>query len=250
VILAQAPATAPFVFARRAFRLTAAAVGACFANLFRAYRYVSAGTYDPKLDMSYWMRLILGLIAGYILAELISLDFDTMLGRPLLAILGGFSASAVFKFLERLVQSVETIVSADMSARADALVTKAKTEMQKETTKQHMDNVVDAYQFLVLNYEPGDHVFLFGFSRGAYTARSLAGLINKLGLLPKDHAFFTPVAYSLYRNQAAEPRLEKYRSEHRCCDVPIMFVGVWDTVGAPGDPCRALQAVQSALTVP
>ena len=97
-------------------------------------------------------------------------------------------------------------------------------------------NIVDAYQFLVLNYEPDDHIYLFGFSRGAYTARSLAGLINKLGLLPKDHAFYTPEAYTLYREQASEAQLEQFKSDHKTRDVPIKFIGVWDTVGALGIP--------------
>ena len=97
-------------------------------------------------------------------------------------------------------------------------------------------NVVEAYQFLVLNYKPGDQIFLFGFSRGAYTARSLAGLINKLGVLPKDHAFYTPEAYMLYRDQAPKVRCEQFKSEHKTRDVPIKFIGVWDTVGALGIP--------------
>jgi len=97
-------------------------------------------------------------------------------------------------------------------------------------------NIVDAYQFLVLNYEPGDEIYLFGFSRGAFTVRSLAGLIDEVGLLPKDHAFFTPEAYTLYRNGAEAPSIEKFKSEHSVRNTKIKFVGVWDTVGALGIP--------------
>ncbi len=97
-------------------------------------------------------------------------------------------------------------------------------------------NVVDAYQFLVLNYVPGDEIFLFGFSRGAYTARSLAGLVNKVGVLPKDHAFYTPEAYKLYRNQVSDSELRAFREEHKTRVAQIKFIGVWDTVGALGIP--------------
>lgn len=48
------------------------------------------------------------------------------------------------------------------------------------------DNLWDAYRFLVLNYEDGDEIFLFGFSRGAYTARSLGGMVRKCGILRRD----------------------------------------------------------------
>ncbi|AOT08387.1 DUF2235 domain-containing protein [Pseudoalteromonas luteoviolacea] len=97
-------------------------------------------------------------------------------------------------------------------------------------------NVLRAYQFLVLNYQPGDEIYGFGFSRGAYTIRSVIGLINKIGLLPKDHAFYMPEAYRLYRNTASDSEVEAFKAEHNCTDVSIKFVGVWDTVGALGVP--------------
>lgn len=97
-------------------------------------------------------------------------------------------------------------------------------------------NIVDAYQFIVLNYEPGDELFLFGFSRGAYTVRSLAGLLHKLGVLPKNHAFYTPEAYKLYRDQASAESVAEFRSAHDSKEISIKFIGVWDTVGALGIP--------------
>ena len=97
-------------------------------------------------------------------------------------------------------------------------------------------NIVAAYQFLVLNYEPGDEIFLFGFSRGAYTARSLAGLLHKIGILPKDHAFYVSDGYALYRRDATDTQLDAFRREHGCRPGPVRFVGVWDTVGALGIP--------------
>lgn len=97
-------------------------------------------------------------------------------------------------------------------------------------------NIVDAYQFLVLNYEPGDEIFLFGFSRGAYTVRSLAGLLDKIGLLPKENAFFIPDGYQLYRETKSEQEIEAFRGEYNCRQGLIKFIGVWDTVGALGIP--------------
>ncbi|KZN51546.1 DUF2235 domain-containing protein [Pseudoalteromonas luteoviolacea] len=100
------------------------------------------------------------------------------------------------------------------------------------------ENVIKAYQFLVLNYQAGDEIYGFGFSRGAYTIRSAIGLINKVGLLPKDHAFYMPEAYRLYRNKASDAEVAAFKNEHQCTDVSIKFVGVWDTVGALGVPFK------------
>lgn len=97
-------------------------------------------------------------------------------------------------------------------------------------------NIVDAYQFLVNNFVVDDEIYLFGFSRGAYTARSLAGLINTIGILPKDHAYYTPDAYSLYRDQVPEDVAANFRTNHKAISTQIKFVGVWDTVGALGIP--------------
>lgn len=97
-------------------------------------------------------------------------------------------------------------------------------------------NIIKAYRFIVHNYQQGDEIYLFGFSRGAYTVRSLAGLLNKVGLLPKNHAFYMPEAYRLYRNGPSEAQLVSFQKQHHCIDVKIKFVGVWDTVGALGIP--------------
>lgn len=65
------------------------------------------------------------------------------------------------------------------------------------------NSIQDAYQFLCLNYEPGDEIYLFGFSRGAYTVRSLAGLIRSAGGLLQRHKIRqTPAVYQLYRDHS------------------------------------------------
>lgn len=65
------------------------------------------------------------------------------------------------------------------------------------------EKIETAYRFLVLNYEPGDEIFVFGFSRGAYTARSLVGLIRKCGIVRRDCFEQIPEAIRLYRSKAA-----------------------------------------------
>jgi uncharacterized protein (DUF2235 family) len=103
-------------------------------------------------------------------------------------------------------------------------------------------NIMDMYKFLLLNYEPGDHIYLFGFSRGAYTARSLAGFIRNCGLLKPEFMHLVPEAYELYRerNVYTSPdsdMMKGFRKKFCIEDItPIKFIGVWDTVGSLGWP--------------
>ncbi len=103
-------------------------------------------------------------------------------------------------------------------------------------------NILDCYRFIVHNYQKGDKLFFFGFSRGAYTVRSLAGFIRNCGLLKRKFADQIPVAYKLYRKRAKstgpnEPQAENFRRDFAVADItPIEFIGVWDTVGALGIP--------------
>ncbi len=107
-------------------------------------------------------------------------------------------------------------------------------------------NIQDAYHFLIHNYEPGDEIFLFGFSRGAYTVRSTVGFIRNVGLLRKEHADKLPDAFALYRRRdsASHPKeaeAARFRAEHSHEIAEIKFLGVWDTVGALGIPVRGLR---------
>ena len=103
-------------------------------------------------------------------------------------------------------------------------------------------NIRRAYRFIANNYHEGDQLFLFGFSRGAYTVRSLAGFIDAAGLLEKDNLRLLPEAYAFYRlapdqraGSLVEQRL-RAAGEPLAGQVPIQFIGVWDTVGALGAP--------------
>lgn len=101
-------------------------------------------------------------------------------------------------------------------------------------------NVQEAYMFLVQNYDPDDDVFLFGFSRGAYTARSTAGLIRNSGLLKRECEGKLDQAYALYRDRGktTHPRSVEAQLFRKSFarEIRIKFIGVWDTVGALGIP--------------
>lgn len=124
-------------------------------------------------------------------------------------------------------------------------------------------NVLDGYRFLVRNWEPGDQVFLFGFSRGAYTARVLAGFVHLVGLLDKaqenlaDHAF---VAYKKAAHTDRNFDRKKARGNLKIAwrvqevmhtrHVPIRFVGCWDTVASVIVPRADRFFIPSLQTLP
>lgn len=103
-------------------------------------------------------------------------------------------------------------------------------------------NVLEAYCDLCKTYEPGDQIFLFGFSRGAYTARSLAGLIRNCGILIDPSESLLVQAWKMYagRDDTLHPdaRIPEGFRRSFAHDEPatIRFLGVWDTVGALGIP--------------
>ncbi|PBK63035.1 hypothetical protein ARMSODRAFT_1088822 [Armillaria solidipes] len=102
-------------------------------------------------------------------------------------------------------------------------------------------HVMDGYEFLMQNYHSGDRICIFGFSRGAYTARSLAGMIHKVGLLPPDNWQQVPFAYKMYtRTDEIGWCQSTAFKEAFCMDVPLEFVGVWDTVDSVGIVPRRL----------
>jgi uncharacterized protein (DUF2235 family) len=130
-----------------------------------------------------------------------------------------------------------------------------------------VQNLGDAYRFLIFNHTPGDEIYVFGFSRGAYTARSFAGLLSTCGLLRRGDAAKVTDAILLYQQRRAndaafDDRMMAFRRQycpHLCVSdkedlwrsqnipdykvgsVPqlrITYLGVWDTVGALGIPAR------------
>jgi uncharacterized protein (DUF2235 family) len=130
-----------------------------------------------------------------------------------------------------------------------------------------IENVREAYRFLIFNYDPGDQIFVLGFSRGAFSARTFVGLLRHVGPLRRLHAGRIDEAMELYRRRLsggddAVAKLRRFRADYasgvcigteddawRCQNVPeytagaaplltVRFLGVWDTVAAMGIPAN------------
>ncbi len=106
-------------------------------------------------------------------------------------------------------------------------------------------NIMDDYRYIVQNYSEGDELYLFGFSRGAYTIRCLCGLINNCGILKRSNANLIQKAFDLYKKSGkkfapdGEESIE-FRKKFAHKSKEVKFVGVWDTVGAMGIPISFL----------
>lgn len=127
-----------------------------------------------------------------------------------------------------------------------------------------LENVREAYRFLIFNYDPGDEIFVFGFSRGAFSARTFVGLLRHAGTISRIHADRIDEAIALYRRRLADrdgasDAMRRFRAENapgvcvpgddpwRCTNVDgyqagsaraltIRYLGLWDTVAALGVP--------------
>ena len=137
----------------------------------------------------------------------------------------------------------------------------ALTPLQKWVTKMLgsafgyglSHSVAVCYDFLVEHYKPGDRIYLFGFSRGAYTARVLAALIHACGLMHTKNRNLVPYVIDLFRKEATKAKKRNDKAERQagrkqplqlpvcdtfkqafCLTPPIHFLGVWDTVSSVG----------------
>jgi uncharacterized protein (DUF2235 family) len=114
-------------------------------------------------------------------------------------------------------------------------------------------SICQGYSFLASRYRPGDRIFLIGYSRGAYAVRSLAGMIGSVGLVHRQSATQRNIrrAFRLYQHNG-EVGQSKTRSDFtglHCHDnVPIVMVGVWDTVKALGMPYPVLSRLATMAT--
>ncbi|MGY4177664.1 uncharacterized protein (DUF2235 family) [Bradyrhizobium sp. USDA 4518] len=117
------------------------------------------------------------------------------------------------------------------------------------------DEIIHAYTWLIENFEDGDEIFIFGFSRGAYTARSLSGLISKCGILRLGAPLSIEQLYARYRLYVAptirsllgnplptDASLEEKWLTKYSRPTKIKFIGVWDTVGSMGIPTTSAEA--------
>jgi uncharacterized protein (DUF2235 family) len=112
------------------------------------------------------------------------------------------------------------------------------------------ENIRSAYMFIAQNYLPGDEIFLFGFSRGAYTARSLAGFIGSCGILKRQRLGDIGKAWKYYRSSPRPHSPTKFleiSGSDSHTEAQIKFLGVWDTVGALGVPGQILAGLNHEL---
>lgn len=105
------------------------------------------------------------------------------------------------------------------------------------------ENIEQCYRFIFDHYEAGDRIFLFGFSRGAATVRSLTGFLHLFGLLPKARPKLIGQAWKIYEISDPEQRkakAEQFLQDHPNMWVRVNFLGVFDTVAALGVPSNSL----------
>ena len=131
------------------------------------------------------------------------------------------------------------------NARETGVSIRYEAGIQWQTWRQTMDiiegrginrQIRRVYGFLASRYRPGDRIFLFGFSRGAYAVRSLAGVIDRVGLLQAEHATERNIliAYRHYQREVCGPAHKAFVKRYCHAEAPIEMVGVWDTVKALG----------------
>ncbi len=107
-------------------------------------------------------------------------------------------------------------------------------------------NILECYEFIFSNYNAGDQIYLFGFSRGATTVRSLSGFIHMFGVLPKSRPELIKQAFKIYKTKNKKKRNRKaasFVSKHHTMWTKIQFLGVWDTVAALGLPLKPLDVI-------
>jgi low temperature requirement protein LtrA len=115
-----------------AFLVSAASLGACFANLQRINTFISDGTYDPRIQSTYWTRWVMGVISGIVLSQLVYVFYlahsgndgtvgtaSVAFGQPILALIGGYSVDFVHGILTRAINSVGSFFGVSMAGGAD-----------------------------------------------------------------------------------------------------------------------------------
>jgi uncharacterized protein (DUF2235 family) len=96
------------------------------------------------------------------------------------------------------------------------------------------DNVADAYQFLMRRFKPGDRVYIFGFSRGAYTARALCGMLHVVGLMTEDNEALIPYAIRMIKSSRIDFKVAADFKKTFSRECKPHFLGLWDTVSSVG----------------
>ena len=139
--LATTPALAGIV--EMLFWLSAAGIGAAFAMLFQINDYVARRTFDPDYATSYWIKFFLGMVAGFILVALVPINLDNnqvdTFAEPTVALLGGFSAQAVYRILNRLVETLENLIGGGGKEQSEAAAQLAQSQSQQDTAQAKLN---------------------------------------------------------------------------------------------------------------
>lgn len=118
------------------------------------------------------------------------------------------------------------------------------------------ENIQECYRFIFENFNAGDQIFLFGFSRGAATVRSLSSFIHMFGILPKSRPELIKRAYKIYKSAKGgnddqldkrERRAAEFVARNHTMWTKIRFLAVWDTVAALGVPSRSVDVFLDRL---
>lgn len=112
-------------------------------------------------------------------------------------------------------------------------------------------NIKECYEFIFENYNIGDQIYLFGFSRGAATIRSLSSFIHMFGILPKSRPELIDEAYNIYKmkerkkkeREKKDKKAKLFLAKNRIIPCKVKFLGVWDTVAALGLPFKTASLV-------
>lgn len=160
------------------FYLSAAGLGAAFSGLYKANQFITAGVFDPAHQASYWIRFFLGLISGLLLAIVISEkamagnDFlEDGVVRPLLAIVGGFSADLLYTFLNRMVETLKSIFQGSAQQQVEA-----KTQAAQARLNGDLERTKLGFQKELVNFQQD-----LGADLDPEVKEKLSALMSKIG---------------------------------------------------------------------
>lgn len=152
-----------------------AGLGATFAAMFRLHRELAKSSYDPDTESTYWSQIVLGVVAGLLLAEFITNADTHQVSRPLLALLGGFSGVLVNTILNRLVESVEQLFGGSREKAVDDMEEQTRRRCSEAVTQARLQIAIELFQIQRQLDTGVPH---------AVVGHSIAGLLDSL--LPLD----------------------------------------------------------------
>jgi hypothetical protein len=126
------------------FLVSASCLGSSFAALFRISKYVSKGTYDPHYRSTYWIQVVLGIVSGMLLSQIIfhslrlSNSSSFLLDQPVLALVGGFSSTLVYRILTRFMDAVESVFGKEPETTATLSDLRTRRVRQAVTSRQQI----------------------------------------------------------------------------------------------------------------